>query len=466
MSGRKLRSFVKNLGGNKEKSEEIFSKSEKLTRSPISKLPESEDSKEEPIYANVSFSDSELPLATDLPNSTPEELYQKIEEALQIKLPSENHSSSNNTSNSSLNTNERDLIEIMADFDSSEFKDLIPKFNGKTEDLRRFISLVEKYNSSLEAGQRAILLNRLGFKLEGKAFEVYDKRVYRDWAELQAALEHKFSSQKSMPTLLTEMSRIQQHFNEPVDDFAYRIKEILQELKRATASLYNNEQSRTDFYTEHSRAALRVFKEGLNEPLRSLLKSSRVNDLDEAIDLAIEEEPYVYRDKYARKNNDSMAKFSPKKEHIKQEKLNCNRCGRSGHTVSGCFANISRWPKQVKEEPNLCSYCNKAGHKKDSCFAFLKNNDSENAPRTYKNPFSKPFVNSPMKREDYNKNAAQNTKNVRKTNFDKRRADCIRVEGENSDCNCTINPNQKNCATDSVEMGTAHMSSSVKNANH
>lgn len=37
-----------------------------------------------------------------------------------------------------------------------------------------------------------------------------------------------------MLTLLTELSRIQQKFNEPVDSFANRIRD----LKRATANLY------------------------------------------------------------------------------------------------------------------------------------------------------------------------------------------------------------------------------------
>lgn len=143
ISGRKLRSFVKNLGGDKNKSRGVFSKTEKLTRSPTPKIPKSLDSKEEPIYTNVSSSNTDLLLesprkteVTVLPVSTPEELYQSIGEAFQIKLTAKSYSSSSSISSFSPNTSEKDSIEIMADFDTSEFKDLIPKFNGRTEDLR------------------------------------------------------------------------------------------------------------------------------------------------------------------------------------------------------------------------------------------------------------------------------------------------------------------------------------------
>lgn len=84
---------------------------------------------------------------------------------------------------------------------------------------------------------------------------------------------------------------------------------------------YENADVQNYFKEEHENKAFWVFKEGLREPLKLLIKASNANNLTEAIALAIEEEPYS-------RQNAEIFFYKTQLSVNKFFKVVCENCGR------------------------------------------------------------------------------------------------------------------------------------------
>lgn len=94
-----------------------------------------------------------------------------------------------------------DLVQaIMAEFDSVEFRDYIPIFDGKSSELAHFIECVDGMHNELHADGQRRLLGKLIYKFKGEAGGVYTEGRFATWEELKRALRTKYGQRVSFNT--------------------------------------------------------------------------------------------------------------------------------------------------------------------------------------------------------------------------------------------------------------------------
>lgn len=248
------------------------------------------------------------------------------------------------------------IDENMAAFDRRDFKD-IPEFKGDPSELPRFITLVSRMNESLLVAERVILFEKLGNKLTGTAFDLHATNTLRTWATLKNELEERFLTRKDPAVLVSELQAMYQGRSEPVRDYANRISNKLAKIKQATALRDITEATKTLFNEEHERISVIVFKNGLREPLRTIVKATRALTLQVAINTALEEEGDSNQNLF-RSSTRNRQNFSPQDQSIKQEPddrnpvarqnfkeerppIFCNRCQRRNHMENQCYARFN-----------------------------------------------------------------------------------------------------------------------------
>lgn len=240
-------------------------------------------------------------------------------------------------------------LETMAEFNRNEFMSSIPEFEENSQELPRFISLVEFMLSELTVAGQQMLYRNLRYKLKSKAFEIYEEVLDNTWEGLKTRLEQHFLVQKSMIALQNEMQQMYQGRNENVKTFADKIKTKLNELKHCTSYNYAEVAVRNGFNSEHKKLALKAFRNGLSYPIRNIIKAGRDRSLDEAVSAALEEEAdlpkrdserkvvnsgFVPNDQMRQGNERPMPKF-------RTPQFYCQRCHSRSHNINDCFARLT-----------------------------------------------------------------------------------------------------------------------------
>lgn len=165
--------------------------------------------------------------------------------------------------------------ENMADFDLTEFRELIPVFDGKTAEITDFMGLVDLMHGDLsEQGKRA-LLAKLRYKLRDEPGELFAAGGFNNWAELRAILQTKYRPRISYDEAKTQLKEIKQKPGEKVRTYADRIKKALANVTQATEEKYNDEVVRTALANDDRIIALKTFKNGLNPTIQSVVKGLR-----------------------------------------------------------------------------------------------------------------------------------------------------------------------------------------------
>lgn len=136
----------------------------------------------------------------------------------------------------------------------------------------------------------------------------------------------------------------------------------------------------------NQKSALKAFVEGLQNPIKLIIKASRFNNLIDAVEAACEEE----RNNKTYKGHSQQS--NSKNNHFKKN-IKCFKCGKPNHTADQCFTNSRRFPvypnhsdssRYVKTEANIntiqiiCRYCKKNGHTIEECRKRKFNNSRQN----------------------------------------------------------------------------------------
>lgn len=252
----------------------------------------------------------------------------------------------------------------MAQFNRHDFKD-IPEFRGDPRELPRFVLMVTRMHDSLDVANKVILFEKLASKLMDRAFELHTENVLRSWDTLKAELEGRFLIQRDPVVLIGELQRIYQGRGESVRNYACRISDKLATIKQATANRNVSAAAKLLFTEEHSRVALITFKNGLKDPLRTIVKAARDQTLQAAIVSAIDEEEssnqFVPQMNYSPRQG-SIPTLPVKTENRPYKnpftpEIQCTRCHYTNHSDEKCYANFDREgnklpPAEIKKEIN------------------------------------------------------------------------------------------------------------------
>lgn len=220
----------------------------------------------------------------------------------------------------------RSLLEKkpkMADqpqFQTSEFHKLIPVYDGSVKDLQHFISCCDFFYKTLDAGFRNTFYEALVSKLKSKAFDLYNNHQYRDWPEFKIALKKYFSVRKTFEIYQLELANIRQG-KLSIQDYSQKIEEILREMNNIGRDIrVDNASGEKFFKAQNEKLALRAYINGLNNPLKNILRARKIENLDDLIRDALELEA---------------------EENIRNPQLtsskSCTYCHRTNHTIDQCF---------------------------------------------------------------------------------------------------------------------------------
>lgn len=174
-------------------------------------------------------------------------------------------------------------------FDLNIFHKAIPEYDGKEENLNHFIACCDLHFSTfnLEADQLKFVRS-LVRKLKGRAFDFYNKSIRESWPLLKAEMKKYFSSSKSFEGYQMELGKVKQG-KLSVKEFSEKIEKILIEINKISGEIRVNENSGEQFFrAQNEKLAIKAFVTGLNEPLKTILRSRIYTTIQSAVNDAIE----------------------------------------------------------------------------------------------------------------------------------------------------------------------------------
>jgi hypothetical protein len=232
----------------------------------------------------------------------------------------------------------------------NEFRDSVKSTNGETN-LEKFIELTDYYHSRLNGTRGLDFFLCVLAKLEGKAYYIGKESDPQTWPELKKRLETAFIVKRSLNLLHTLLTNCVQKENESILDFSLKLKKLIKEINL----VYKSKNENNTFY-ETDEPILNAFIEGLQDSNMRILIRSKADTMEEAMELAQEEET-----------------------------RNLNRL------------------TSMRKEQQTCSFCSAPTHNLDFCYLFRKQNEriSNNFQKPNNNNFNQ-GQNQNYRRQNYN----------------------------------------------------------------
>lgn len=247
---------------------------------------------------------------------------------------------------------------------------IIPEFSGINNDLDRFlISCDLVYKTCANDAERDTFNDFVITRLSGKAFNSIKYKTIVQYEDFKKELKSQFGQVGSVEQLQTSLCLMQQKPSENIQSYANRVEETLSSLNDACVSEQGVE-NKAVIVTLNSKTALKSFVDGLNDPIRIIIKACRYDKLSDAIQKAIEEETALkgrsQLNRIVNNNNQSNDRKNSESFIVK-----CQICNKPGHTSKVCFHRYKESQnvrKPVVSQATIqCKYCQRFGHHIRDC---------------------------------------------------------------------------------------------------
>lgn len=251
---------------------------------------------------------------------------------------------------------------------------LIPSFDGRSRgDLQDFMNTCKVAFKQVDVRSKGDLLEAvLLVKLKGKASQSVRYKDINSYSELEAELKQLYGEKKSLFSLQNEFSALKQRVGETVQSFGNRVENTLVDLVEATLREEKEEIGKRVLQQFLRKQALEIFKEGLNDDVRMIVKARNPSQLEEAISQALEEE----RLKETSRQRQSINKPRYYSDERNKRKI-CRYCKKSNHEERNCryrpstsSARENRYNADTQHrtyDKPKCYICNLTGHYARDC---------------------------------------------------------------------------------------------------
>lgn len=309
----------------------------------------------------------------------------------------------------------RDPLDHMANFTLSDFHKAIPEYSGDVKDTEKFIGCCDHYHSVLNDDTKPAMMGFISTKLSGVAYAFYREHSSETWEVFRESLKTHFSEKKTLAHLQNELQCALQG-KKDVKKFVDEIESLLHRMNSVSLRESNgNEEVEAHIRASNDKSACVAFSEGLNEPIRSYIKSRDFTNFYSAADKALQEETSVKN-----RNRFTISESSEKPAaSVPMAPPPIAPAHASSAAVQGASnfmtTGIEREPRSSTHEI-VCHYCHKRGHIKSQCNALsrelsLLHLRSYNIPRFNQNtnmvrPFRRPLqeVNTYPRRSGWQNN--------------------------------------------------------------
>lgn len=264
----------------------------------------------------------------------------------------------------------RSEITLSEQFPISVLCDFIGHYKGERETLTAFLTNCQNALDLASPSQKILLNKYILARLQGKAQVACSNKVFEDFNELKCFLKQNFGERKHYNHLLIDLQSCKQQSNETVSQFSLRIESCLTDLQ---SEIHNSDTLKRDLSGRIAMTedlALHTFCLGLHPQISNNVRCRSPKNLNDAINIALEEEKIQnLLHKTSKSNN-----FSKK----------CRVCGKLGHTEHECYSkkqntNSHRVFHEAKPQNSIfCRYCKKNGHDISECRRRKYNNERRN----------------------------------------------------------------------------------------
>lgn len=247
---------------------------------------------------------------------------------------------------------------------------MIPKYNGKREDLRVYISKCDELHSYVRPGfQQARFVSTIKHNLFDEAAQVLlDEDDLDTWDDIKNLLKKNFDTDSNYSNNMAMLDGLRQGRDESVETFCKKIREILAKLK----SVIPKGTTKTFWFGHCEEVALRTLYDGLRDnALASRIIVEKMQTFTLASQYAIDVSTRL-------KNKFAHA------EGVKEKRTDayCKYCKKGGHIIEDCTLrkknDKSKTENVAKKTEMWCEICDKSNHTTASCFKNPKNKKDKN----------------------------------------------------------------------------------------
>lgn len=233
----------------------------------------------------------------------------------------------------------------------------INPYNGSRETLTAFLTNCQDALDLASDSQKRLLLKFIISKLEGKARIACSNKIFDNFESLREFLRQNFGETKHYSHLFFDLQSCKQRAGESVSEFSLRIDTCLTEMQ---TEIHNSNTSKKDLSGRIAMTedlTIHSFMFGLTPRIGNMVRCRNPKNLNEAINIAIEEE----------KIQNFVAKSHS--THHQQPKLS---------SQASSFNSTKIDTKQKIPPQIVCSYCKNPGHHIAKCKKREYNNNLRN----------------------------------------------------------------------------------------
>lgn len=260
----------------------------------------------------------------------------------------------------------------------------IKPFDGDKNKLTSFLRNCENALTLASSLQKNILFQYILSQLEGKAESACALKIFDNWSELKSFLKTTFGESKHRDHLFLDLQQCKQKSNESVTQYSLRIETCLARLQTDITHSTRDSTELKGRIANTEDLALHTFLLGLPCHISTILRCRNPSNLNEAINLAIQEE--------------KLQNYLLQTQRAAEPR--CKICGRTGHPERNCSMNrkrpvynrerpvhnvtnnLSQHPSTSaaasQNPPKVCRYCKNLGHEIHECRKRQFNNSRHN----------------------------------------------------------------------------------------
>lgn len=192
----------------------------------------------------------------------------------------------------------------------------IDSYDGNRDDLSAWLTNCDRAFQIASQDQEQILFAFIQNKLTDRAQSVCSNTTFDNWEDLKEFLKSRFGNRKHETHLLFELQNCKQLYSETISQYISRIESCLKRLLMSIKQSCNDPKLLPGEIENTNRLALHTFLIGVNPQISLMLRSRGPNNLNEAFNIALEEEKF----------------------HLLQNSKNkiCMKCNKPGHIAAHC----------------------------------------------------------------------------------------------------------------------------------
>jgi len=262
---------------------------------------------------------------------------------------------------------------------------LIPMFDGESSDSNHaFQNSCDFALQNIDPSERENFVKGITTRLTGKAYRAIRYKDIKKYEDLKTILNSMIEKKFTLSHLHTKLSMFRLAYGETIQQYADRAEQLFYEILETSISTGRLDNP-DDISKITAMQILTAFTEGLPHDTRIIVKARKPNDLNEAVQIAIEEETSRLSQKEMRKNNipqkvDNKYKSNQNHPTASYSKSSgaCFLCGRTNHQARQCRASEAekirykeshqKGKTELRDVKTItCRYCKKPNHTLEEC---------------------------------------------------------------------------------------------------